>query len=130
MKLLCRSNSRTGNAGLSSVGLSLPTELTRKQSKMQEGQSCSSNGVEALLLVDRDSPAEPQGVSPLKSILKGTAGVWEAGEKAGDVQRQGHIPSAQFLLSRLKNRSVVGSTVKRMRHMSGNSVKCSLLAQL
>lgn len=44
-------------------------------------------------LEDRASPAEAQ-VSPLKVILKGTVEVWEAEEKAGDVQRQGPLPSA------------------------------------
>lgn len=75
MKLLCKLISQTGNTGLSSVtsaGLSSSTALTRKQSKMQEEQLCSSNRAEVVLFVDRGSPAEPQEVSLLKVVLKGT----------------------------------------------------------
>ena len=45
MKLLGKPNSLTGNTSLSfapSIGLCLPTELTREQSKILEKQQCHS----------------------------------------------------------------------------------------
>lgn len=68
MKLLGKPNSLTGNTSLSfvpSIGLCLPTELTREQSKILEKQQCHS-GYKGTLLVDRDCPAEPREASPLK----------------------------------------------------------------
>lgn len=120
MKLLCKPNSQTANTGLSSVtsvGLSLPPEMTGKQPDAEGAIKLFR--VEA---VDRDSLP--------KVILKGTAAVWEAREKAGDVQRQGHILYTQFLLLIFKNPSAAGSTIKRMRHIFGSRKKCSTVVQL
>lgn len=120
MKLLCKPNSQTTNTGLSSVtsiGLSLPTEMTGKQPD-----------AEGAIMLFRIEAADRD--SPLNVLLKRTAAVWEAGEKAGDVQRQGHIPYTQFLLLMLKNSSAAGSTIKRRRHVFGSSMKCPSVVQL
>lgn len=73
MKLWGKPNSLTGKTGLSfapSVGLCLPTGLTREQSKILEKQQCLS-GYQGVLLVDRDCPAEPQEDSLRKCHVEG-----------------------------------------------------------
>lgn len=54
-------------------------------------------------LVDRDCSAEPQEVSPLKGQIKGDSRCLGGRRKGWGCMEEGHIPPAQFLLSRLKN---------------------------